>query len=205
MMENFFNIHQVSNIWTINNLNNNYNNWIIHCLRCCIPLEDLDCGDGSHGEHLHLDGKIGHPLLCPLLCLQHFSWHSGLEASLRHLGPVEYWSFFGKFSRFSHYSKTWIELLAAVNSQLYIPRHGQSSFLDLCFCPPCLTLSWRMKADWGGRWTSTLHYTSPPGEDEVGRVVECLDWGLWVMDWMTLALDLLRLHCRLGCFNWIDI
>ena len=49
-------------------------------------LEDLDCGVDSHGEHLHLDGKIGHPLLRPLLCLQHFCWHSGLEASLRHLG-----------------------------------------------------------------------------------------------------------------------
>ena len=81
--------------------------------------------------------------------------------------------------------------------------------LDLWFWPPCLTLSWRMKADRGGRWqdirTSTLHYTSPPGEDEVGRVVECLDWGRWVRDWMTLALDLLRLRCRVGCFSWIEI
>ena len=63
-----------------------YNNWIIHCLRCCIPPEDLDCGDDSRGEHLHLDGKIGHPLLTVVFVLQYFCWIFGLEASLRHLG-----------------------------------------------------------------------------------------------------------------------
>ena len=32
-------------------------------------LEDLDCGVDSHGEHLHLDGKIGHPLLTVVFVL----------------------------------------------------------------------------------------------------------------------------------------
>ena len=49
-------------------------------------LEDLDCGVDSHGEHLHHDGKIGHPLLTVVFVLQYFCWNSGLEASLRHLG-----------------------------------------------------------------------------------------------------------------------